>query len=131
MSVKFLSTGEEFKKLIPLVEEFSTRTESPLWQNLHEVTLAMHGATFVIFYEREELPIAYICGAPLQGENFMISQSLSKDPGVTMLLYKSLENKLQDLGYKRILLHCKCNPRIFKKYGFNFSRFLLSKELGG
>ncbi len=131
--MKVLKTEEEFLRLLPLIIEFSMRTRMPLSQHLLEVITSLSSSQYLTSFLREgDTIIRYLCGYHLntRGE-FMITQALSKDsPDEGIFEYEMVELFLKEMGVKKILLQTHLNPLIFRKYGFQTERYLLSKEVG-
>jgi hypothetical protein len=131
MIIKMLETDEEFIKLMPLVAAFSLKTNMPVYQYMKEVAESVTNPLYLtqIGIEGEEFK-RYLCGHYLNRTDFMITQALSiDDPRNTMFAFKMFEETLYKDGVKKLVMMTHLNPRVFRKIGFKFERFLLTKEL--
>jgi hypothetical protein len=130
IKLRFLSTDQEFRELISLVEAFADATKTPFWQHTQEVAAAMTNPNMiVVIAECEGRIVAYVCGYFMTATEFLITQAYSKRPEVTEMGMRMLEQRVKERGGKRMMCHTEHPPRLFRKFGFGLERYLLSKRL--
>lgn len=128
--ISFLESDQDFENLLPLVKEFSELSKVPYWEPLHEITASFtNSSVFVILGKDEGKITAYLCGYYLNKEDFMMSQTYSKDPQLTKLIGDFLDDHLRSVGIKRIIVLFKHDPRIAEKHGFKIERYLMTKNI--
>ncbi len=132
MNIKFLETDEQFIQLLPLVMAFSLKTKMPVSHHIREVAESITNPSYLTQFgvDSDDLPIRYLCGYHLNETDFMLSQAFSQDnPSNTLYALKVFEEELHRRKITKIVMMTYLNPRIFRRLGFKFERFLLTKEL--
>ncbi len=132
MRILFLETDEQFIQLLPLVMAFSLKTGMPLYHHIKEVAESITNPIYLtqIGVDEKGSPVRYLCGYHLNQVDFILTQGFCQDdPSLSMLAYKVFEEELFKRGVKKIVMMTYLNPRVFRKFGFKFERFLLTKEL--
>jgi hypothetical protein len=127
---KFLTTEDELLKLLPLIRLFSEKTNMPCSLHIQEVCQALTTKTTLVLYSYNEVrPLGYLCGYFINSTDFYISQALSLDGEPSHIGYEMFEEKVRELGAKKLLFLTHIPPEVFAKYGFKLERYLLTKEV--
>ena len=120
--------------LLPRVVEFTTKSGSLLAKNLNEVVGATSeggGVGAVVFMQlRDDNCVGYVCGYFTCPGEFIISQALLPNPEFSQHYFSEVERELKKRGAQKLMLLTPHNPRLYRRYGFKFDRFLLVKEVG-
>jgi hypothetical protein len=128
--VKVLETDDEVTQLIPLVIEFSRKTDISLYQSLYEIFQGFKNPTsLTIIVKKDGVVTGYINGVFLTKSEFLGSQVFSSNPQTNLKSFVFIEKKLRELGCKKIFMHTHLEPIVFAKYGFKFDRYLLVREV--
>jgi len=132
MMIDTLKDESQLSMLIPLIEMFEEETEVSLSQNLIEVSNSLQGDIYLTIFGGDENAIkGYLCGYFSSRTSFMITQLFSSTPELTEELFNYLQTHLRSQGVTSLLGHTKRDVRVFRKFGFEISHYLLIKRLEG
>lgn len=127
----FLNSEQGLKLLLPLVEKFSEQTTLPLSQCLSEVISSLSSSSTLVAVSVDKGGLTgYICGYFIKQTDFLVSQAFHlKGCGTLMRAAKLIEKAAKEMGAQRLLIETAHHPRVFRKYGARFYRYLLIKEV--
>jgi len=130
MRVFLLEMDSQLNLLLPLIIEFTKEAKIPLAQNLIEVSNCLLGRGYLAaIYGSESCFKSYACGHFISDTSFMVTQYYSSNPMVSYQSLEFLESQVKVLGAKTIFTHVSHSPEGFKKYGYEVSHYLLTKNL--
>ena len=117
--------------LLPIIEEFSSLTETPFSLHLHEVAASLFDEAYCTLIGKEEDKIvSYLSGNQISRKEFMIAQIYSSDPQLTKIMGEMLDDYILERGMSKCLgLFKHDNVRFLQRYGFKVERYLVGKEI--
>jgi hypothetical protein len=132
MKVSLLQTDLQLSHLLPLICDFCVETGESLQECLQDVLDSLKGdGTWTLVVEEEEggEMVAYLTGHFKTKEEFYITQIFSSSPPVSPLLHETLEEAVKQVGGKSILGKTRHDVRVFEKYGYTLSEYVMKKEV--
>jgi len=121
---------EDFSSLVPKIEQFAKDTSTPFYQHTHEVSLSLMESKYLTVVGKKDGEIvAYLCGFSLNKYEFMIQQTYSEDPKLTIIMGDFLIGHLKPLGTNKLFILFKHNPRAAERHGFRIERYAMVREI--
>jgi len=134
MEFKRLISDDGFIKLMSLMGEFCDSERGIWWQTCQEVisSITMPQKWVTLFSDNDDGDIfCYITGVlsgPPQYE-FFVTQILNRDANVSQDLFASMERMLREMGVKEVTGSLSHNPRVYRHYGYEVKKYIVSKML--